>query len=149
MQRFPANFDALSDALAFVSRAGADAGFTPDQCRRIELVIEELFTNTVDYGYPASSLPESERMVRLAARALPSGLELVYEDCAPAFDPTVLSAGDVQQRVSEREIGGLGRLLIMSLPGTACYERRDDRNRIILRFDRWPRPSGARTDKSR
>ena len=136
MQRFPANFDALSDALAFVSRAGADAGFTPDQCRRIELVIEELFTNTVDYGYPASSLPESEHTVNIAVRALPAGLEIAYEDAAPAFDPTDFPENEPVERVTDHRVGGLGRLLVTALPGAARYERRDHCNRIILRFDR-------------
>lgn len=135
-QLFPARFEVLSDALAFAAKSGADAGCSPDTCKRIELVIEELFTNTVDYGYANTPLPESSRTVRLSASTVPSGVQIVYEDWAPAFDPTDLAGLNLEQRLEDRQIGGLGRVLVTSLPNAATYERIDDRNRIILRFNR-------------
>ena len=133
---FAARFDALSDALAFASKAGADAGCSADTCKRIELVIEELFTNTVDYGYANTQLPESERTVRLTAIAEPGGIRLLYEDSAAAFDPTDLGDLNIDQHVKDRQIGGIGRFLVARLPDSVTYQRSGDTNRIILRFDR-------------
>lgn len=135
-QRFPARFDCLPQALAFAAAVGAGAGLSPEQCNRIELVIEELFTNTLDYGYPACSTAGAEQTIRLAARASATGVEIVYEDAAPPFDPTAPGNTPIEERISRHEVGGLGRVLINSLPTAAKYERRNGLNRIILRFDR-------------
>ena len=51
--------------------------------RRIELALEELFTNTVRHGY----CRECDSPVWLEAIASPGELRLVYQDAAPAFDP--------------------------------------------------------------
>ena len=135
-QLFPARFEALPDALAFAARAGADAGCSADTCKRIELVIEELFTNTVDHGYAGTPLPDSAHTVQLFSVAEPGGVRIIYEDTAPAFDPTDLGGLDIDQQVQDRQVGGLGRVLVARLPDSVTYQRSGNRNRIILRFDR-------------
>lgn len=136
--RFPANFDNLSRVLGFVTDAAMRAGLTPDQCRRVELVIEELFTNTVNYGYSteAQSCSESEAEVWLAASETAQGLEVIYEDAASPFDPTGVDSGLAEMRVARGEIGGLGRVLVNTLPASVKYIRESGRNRLVLQFER-------------
>ena len=135
---FPANFDCLSQALGFATAAGARARLTPAQCRRVELVIEELFTNTVNYGYSAGAQPDSgaEAAVWLVASETATGVEITYEDAAPPFDPTGVESGLAEKRVTRGEIGGLGRVLVTTLPASVKYTRERGRNRIVLQFDR-------------
>ena len=54
-----------------------------DTTSRLQIVVEELFSNTIKYGYGG----ECERPVHLRLRCSPR-VELVYQDAAPPFDPT-------------------------------------------------------------
>lgn len=126
----------LPQALTFVSQAGAGAGFTPDQCRRMELVIEELFTNTVHYGHPSIARPETGQSIRVAAVTTSAGLEIIYEDTAPPFDPTTAPDVSPEERALAHEVGGLGRVLVSALPNAVRYVREGERNKTIMRFDR-------------
>jgi anti-sigma regulatory factor (Ser/Thr protein kinase) len=94
---------------------------------RLRVVVEELFSNTIKHGYGG----ESRGPVRLRLRSTP-GLELVYEDEAPPFDPTAWRppAGDA----APATIGQKGIGLVLGLAASACYERLPGGNRMTLRF---------------
>ena len=55
VRRFPARIDALTQMAAFVEEVGALAEFTHHDRLRLTLVLEELFTNTVEHGYGGDS----------------------------------------------------------------------------------------------
>lgn len=134
-KHFPARLDCLTQVLAYVSAAGADAGLRAEECARVELVIEELFTNTVDHGY-ANSRGGVDPGVRISVLTAATGLEVVYEDAAPPFDPTAQAGDSAAQRVARGAIGGLGSVLIRSLPSKVTYGRQGELNRTVLCFDR-------------
>jgi len=71
----------------------------------------------------------------------------VTDDGAP-FDPTTAAAPDIDLPIDEREVGGLGVLLVRQLMDEVRYERAGGQNR--LRFSKSydlvspSRPSGGR-----
>lgn len=129
---FPARFSALA-AIRAVLAAACDAGDLGDKVRlRAELAVEELLANTIHHGYGG----ESDHPVWVAAQVGTDGLEIDYQDAAPAFDPFAApapAAGDTPEAVA---LGGLGRLLVRNLAGRCGYRRLHDRNRITLVFPR-------------
>ena len=80
----PARAAGLQQALARIEGWCAAQGLPRDLALRLLVVVEELFTNSVKYGYGA----ECDRPVRLALAPAGAGVELAYEDEAPPFDPT-------------------------------------------------------------
>lgn len=92
---------------------------------RLRIVTEELFSNTIKYGYGG----ECARPVRLRLSATPR-VELVYEDRAPRFDPTAWR-GVIG---SEPDAGGRGIALLLGLVESARYERLPGGNRVTLSF---------------
>lgn len=74
--------------------------------------------------------------IRLATLATSAGLEIIYEDTAPAFDPTTACNTSTEHRVARHAIGGLGRTLINALPNSVKYAREGDVNHFLLRFAR-------------
>src|SRR5438477_140037 len=63
----------------------------------------------------------------------PDAIELTYEDAAPAYDPfAALSPPDERAAVEERQVGGLGVLLVAAMAEQVRYRRAGDRNRISL-----------------
>lgn len=126
-----ARIECLSDAIAFVEAFCADHGVALDDCLRLSLLLEELFTNTVQHGHGGGS----DAPVRVALRAGPSDLELTYEDSAPPFDPVehhARSTVDPAAAVEDRPIGQLGIALVVDMAERVRYVREDGRNRLQL-----------------
>lgn len=90
---------------------------------RARIVLEELFTNTIKYGYGG----ESERPVRLSFR-LESALTFVIEDEAPAFDPTAWA----RPAGSPERVGQAGIAMVMGLSSQVSYQALAKGNRITV-----------------
>lgn len=95
-------------------------GFSEDIVLRLQLIVEELFTNTVTHGHDG----EGEAPVTCRITQLPSGILLHYTDAAPAYDLT----GAPEQTASATLIGGLGIALIRGLSQQVHYARQDGLN---------------------
>lgn len=133
----PATHSALLACLETIEDFGASANLPPDLVARARIVVEELYTNTIKYGYGG----ECERRVWLRLSA-EGRLTVVYEDEAPLFDPTswlTSAAGEDHPSAAEslRE-GEAGLALMFGLASSVAYEPRADGNRLIVIFDRLP-----------
>lgn len=106
----------------------------PERVRMdVTLVLEEVLSNTVRHGYPA----EARDTIRVTARRDGGRLHLRFDDGGVAWDPLAHDLPDVEQSIEDREIGGLGVLLVRELSESAHYERRDGRNQLslVMRLD--------------
>ena len=99
------------------------------QCLRLNLVLEELFTNTVRHGHRG----DCDAPIWIGLQRAEDGVRIVYEDKAPPFNPYArLSEPVVDTTVSMRKIGGLGVLLTNELAASRDYAYLFGRNRIRL-----------------
>lgn len=92
----------------------------------MQLVVEELFANTIHHGLGG----ECDAPVRLAVACADGSCRLHYSDSAPRFDPMqapVLSA-------SPDRPGGVGIVLVRQLSDTIRYRRLPDGNCLELVF---------------
>ena len=97
---------------------------------RALIVVEELFSNSIKYGYGG----ECERPVRLSLTPLPR-LTITYEDDAPAFDPTGWKPSKDEARPpGERPEGQAGIAMVMGLCASTVYQPRDGGNRLVMTF---------------
>lgn len=125
----------LVDATAFVEAFCARHGVGHPDAMRLTLVVEELFTNTVEHGHGG----DCEAPVHIALEARPEAIGLRYEDSAPAFDGlTVGEPASVDAPLESRTEGGLGLLLIRRFATHVRYEREDGRNRWWIVLPRRP-----------
>ena len=126
---FSARRAALPDITAFVADVCDAARLGREPSLRLRLLIEELFINTLDHGYRG----DSEKPVDVAFEVGPDAIELTYEDAAPPHDPFAsLSPPDERAAVEDRQVGGLGVLLVAAMAEQVSYRRAGDRNRISL-----------------
>lgn len=130
--RFDAHLDALPAATEFVAAALRQAGIPQDRIARCELVLEELFRNSVLHGYGA--MGKGSIWIGIDEGDAQDGICLWYEDEAPPFDPLTadLPDGGAVRPVEQQRIGGVGLQLIRQLPGRVAYCRQDGRNRITF-----------------
>ena len=121
---FPARLTSLSEVLAHITAICKQAGLKNDEQLRVELAVEELFTNTVRHGYGQ----DSDQSVWIAADNNNGSLCITYQDAAPAYNPL--------ERPTDRippPIGGLGVTLIENFAHTR-YLHENGRNTLILTF---------------
>ena len=126
---------AMSEVETFVAAFFAQHGLCSDDRARTLIVLEELITNLLKYGY-------GERDVRGLAEvglALEPGPRLVVEliDDGRPFDPFAQPALDLNQTLEDRSCGGLGLHIVRALTEGTAYRRVNDRNvtRLILRVE--------------
>jgi len=115
----------LRSCLDTIEEACRRWNISSETISRMRIVVEELFSNTIKYGYGG----ECGRPVRVRLRARPR-LELVYEDEAPSFDPT--ARRDAAQAAPGA--AGSGIALALGLVHSARYERLPEGNRVVLHF---------------
>ena len=126
---FHARMTKLAALRGFLESFCNEAAVAQDHCLRMNLVLEELFTNTVRHGHRGDT--DSPIWVTLAADG--STLNLTYEDTAPPFNPYGTPPdAPPDTTVKMRKIGGLGVLLTRRLAASREYAYLYGRNRIRL-----------------
>lgn len=125
----------LALAIAFVEDFCQRHGLSRDDARRLELIVEELFTNTVVHGHGG----DSDAPVRIQLDVGDMHLMLRFEDTAPAFDPRQhlgATPSALQAELHERAVGGLGLHLVVQLAERLDYSFVEGRNRLQLTLRR-------------
>ena len=126
----------MAEIRSFLENACTTAGISREDCLKVLLIVEELFTNTVTHGYRE----ESESPVWIALEPGEKGFTLRYEDAAPPHNPFgEFRPHDTTVLVAQQPVGGLGLKLIRSLARDAGYRREGERNCIYLTFSVGPR----------
>lgn len=128
---FPARLDALASVVALLERFCAAGGVGQDDRLRLNLVIEELFTNTVRHGHGR----DSEAPVWIGLGESSSQLTLEIEDTAPPYNPFARKVA-VDVPLEERRIGGLGVHLARELSARSEYAYIFGRNCVRLQLPR-------------
>jgi len=118
---FLAQHRELARIRLFIDAFCAQTGFPREGGLRLNVVLEELFVNTVTHGYGGEK--DAPVWVTLDPRA--PGVRVTYEDTAPPFNPLAYT-------VEMGKIGGLGVLLTRELATAREYAYLFGRNRIRL-----------------
>ena len=101
----------------------------PDTDRQtLSMVIDDLLNNVISYAYPEGG--DHQILVDLTLRG--ARLVLMIEDDGIPFNPFETEQPDVGQSVEERGIGGLGIHLVRETMDEYHYQRRADKNIVIL-----------------
>lgn len=127
--QFIARLDQLRPVQAFLEAFCAESGTPRPDCLRLNLVLEELFTNTVKHGHRG----DCDAPVWIALSRTGDAVRVVYEDKAPPFNPYAHLPEDPPDTTLEmRKVGGLGVLLTKQLAASRDYTYLFGRNRIRL-----------------
>lgn len=127
---FPATMSGMVAALETIEHSGAIWNLGAELVARLRIIVEELFSNTIKYGYGR----ECDLPVRLR---LSVGLvaTLIYEDDAAPFDPTRWTYGDDGLAPDERPEGQAGIKMVLGLSASATYLPRPLGNCLVLTLE--------------
>jgi anti-sigma regulatory factor (Ser/Thr protein kinase) len=108
-----------------------------EDCARLQIILDELFTNVVKYGYEGAAgeghpggHAEGHIEVALSLEADRLIIEFVDDGCP--FDPLASPPPDLDLPVGERTMGGVGIAIVRALVDEAEYRRDGNRNRLTL-----------------
>jgi anti-sigma regulatory factor (Ser/Thr protein kinase) len=106
----------------------AKAQAVPEEVRRgLSVVLDELLTNTISYG-----LANDGSEVSVDGELHADELTLTVSDSGRPFDPLGEAVPDTTSAVEDRPVGGLGIHLIRHLVDDVRYERRSNRNVVVV-----------------
>lgn len=129
---FRARLSQLRSLTGFLEGFCSAQGIERTRCLRLNLVLEELFVNSVQHGYRG----DSDAPIWITLDARPEAVHITFEDTAPPFNPFArLAPREVQPDVQPR-VGGLGVLLTRELAAGRDYAYLFGRNRVRLSLAR-------------
>ena len=123
------DFAEIPPAADAVAHFLAGLGASPDLLYFARLVIEELVSNTIKYGYDDRGTHE----IHINARIERGTLVLQVSDDGRPFNPLDTPEPAAHLSAHERPIGGLGLHFIRSLSDSFHYDRQDERNIVTAR----------------
>ncbi len=95
----------------------------------LNLVLEELVTNIIFYGYR----DKESHQIQIDFWLEKEMIKITIEDDGKEFDPFLLDTpDDLDKPIEERKIGGLGIHFVKKLMDKYEYQRNNNRNKIIL-----------------
>lgn len=119
----------LQTVLDFV-HAELDKGSCPVKIRmQLDLVVEEVFVNIANYAYGDGKGPAT---VSCAVLEDKPGIRLQFIDQGMAFNPLAHRDPDTTLPAADRQIGGLGILLVKKLMDKLTYMRAEAGNILTL-----------------
>ncbi|MCR5414268.1 MAG: SpoIIE family protein phosphatase [Kiritimatiellae bacterium] len=126
VRTFPPSQESVADASAYLDGALEAGGCGAKTRRELAIILDEVASNIVKYsGATAFSVDvkffHEKRTVRV-----------IFSDDGTAYDPLARQDPDTSLSADERQIGGLGILMVKHLAEAVRYERRLGRNILIV-----------------
>ncbi|MEE9420566.1 MAG: ATP-binding protein [Desulfatiglandaceae bacterium] len=95
----------------------------------LHLVLDELLTNVIKYGYD----DKGDHRIVVCLSSNPEEVVLRVEDDGRPFNPVTREAPDTSQALEQKPIGGLGIHLVKTLMDIVEYARENDKNILVIK----------------
>lgn len=118
----------LDRMVSWLENTAEEWGFQPMFTLNLNLVLEEAFSNIVNYAYTDTN----KHLIEIGLEMHDPILTVQIADDGRPYDPTLNKDPDLTLPVEQREIGGLGIYLIKQVMDQVTYERSGNKNRLIL-----------------
>lgn len=118
----------VSELSAFIKSVAKKINLEASLALQLHLAVEEAVVNVMDYAYPKGT----EGKIEICMMFNGQSLRIIITDSGVPFDPTAKEKADTTLSVEDRQIGGLGILLVRELMDSINYEREDGKNILTL-----------------
>ena len=128
---FTRNFDELKNIVDFTHSFFEKEGIDPSLRHIVDLCVEELFVNMVNYN------TETTSNIKLEMSPHEHGVEVSLTDYdVDRFDPRSARPVDIDAPLENRSVGGLGLYLVLKMADAIHYEYRNRTSKITFIADR-------------
>ena len=126
--RIKPEHEELDRMTAAVEDLGERDDWPPDLVFKVNLALEELGLNIMDYG-----LEDSDQEIEITLTSDSDSLVIEIMDEGRPFDPlTDAPVPDLDGPVEDRRVGGLGIHLVRTMMDEMQYRREQGKNRLTL-----------------
>ena len=123
----PENVD---KAIEFVDEMLEEYGCGMKEQMAIDVAVDELFANIAHYAYN----PETGyTTVKVDVVEDPLSVEITFVDNGKPYDPLAKADPDTTQSIEDREIGGMGILIVKKSMDAVDYEYKDGKNILTIK----------------
>ena len=133
------NFAAINPASEKMRAHLASCGAPGEATFLADLIVEELVTNTIKYGYD----DDARHFIDVTVDFQEGRLSIEIRDDGHEFNPLLQESPDTTLSAEERQIGGLGIHLVREMTDDVRYERRGHENVVIATKTFPPNPSAC------
>ncbi len=126
----PATLEELETVQAFIEGELETYGCPMKTMLQVSVAVEEIYVNIAHYAYH----PEiGEATIRCAVGGDPLQVTIQFLDSGKPFDPLAKPDADITLSAEERQIGGLGILMVKKTMDDVVYEYKDGCNVLTLK----------------
>ena len=136
--RFRSTTDDLTRAQEEMQTFWAGHGISDEIRADLRLVLDELLSNIIDYGY---GRPDGN--IEVETCLLPDRVRLAVRDWSHPFNPLAQPAPDFSGDPDDRPVGGLGIHLVRQLMDAVEYSHDGTRNELVLERRLAARPGSS------
>lgn len=126
-KKFKKEINSLEAIAGFVDQFHRTHGLSNSMVFRLNIVIEEIFTNFVKYN----TRSRKDILVKLERKEGSISVQITDFD-VDSFDITKVQEPEIQATLGERKVGGLGLHLVRQFVETMEYEYRDGNSIVTL-----------------
>lgn len=127
---FPASLDQLERVQAFIEEELASYPCSPKIKFQLDVAVEEIFVNIAHYAYPPDQTGWA--LIRCQVEQDPLRIQVQFVDGGVPFNPLAKKDADITLSAEERNIGGLGILMVKRSMDAVDYVYSDGKNILTL-----------------
>ena len=120
--------ESLNILAVYIVEMAEEFRLSPSQAFEINLVLDELVTNMISYGFPDKQI----HFIEIASELNDRVLEIKLIDDGIEFNPLEKEDTDINLPLEDKAIGGLGIFLVKQKMDKISYERKAGRNILYL-----------------
>lgn len=128
--RLPATIDSLEQFRLFALSRITRWGFPESISSRVDLILEEVLSNVVNYAYPSG--PGD---IELHCFSQNNCFCISIQDWGRVFNPLEQDAPDLSPDINKRKVGGLGIYLVRQCADDVRFKREGDANILTICFN--------------
>lgn len=128
---FPARLDQMEPVQEFIGEQLEQYSCSPKVKFQLDVAVEEIFVNIAHYAY----LPEQEgeATVRCCVGGSPLQVTIQFLDHGKPFNPLAKKDADITLSAEERDIGGLGILMVKKSMDAVDYSYEEGKNILTIK----------------
>ena len=120
----------VDQAIALVDEVLEEYGCGMKEQMAIDVAVDELFSNIALYAYT----PETGyATVQVNIIEDPLSIEITFVDSGKPYDPIAMAEPDTTQTIEERQIGGMGILIVKKSMDAMDYEYKEGKNILTIK----------------
>ena len=123
------NLPAVSILAEEIQAFGQRSNWSDSLIMQINLVLEELIVNSINYGYADNRTGT----IHIDIASYPQEIIINIKDDADAFNPFNSATPDTSLNVDDRSIGGLGLFFVKNYIDNYYYDYSANQNHVTLK----------------